>query len=194
MLLKQSVAGQVISFDCAPGVAATQYFVWKNGAAIGFGVGVVVNTVAAGRIVVLVTLTANDCNTLGTVTIAPLDAVPTVLSSLTFNVVTDLPGQRVSEVTGNVDGNVNGNVVGSVGTIFPSTRIQIAQDVINLVDGIEPGLSPRDCLRACFSVLAGKDVVGPLAAGFRNFGDTKTRVTMTFDVNNQRLVVTYDFS
>lgn len=188
-LLKIGVAGRGLLFTYAAGAAATTYFVFKNGAPIGFGTGAIFNSASPGAKFAIVTLSGNDVNTLGTIQVALIDAGGNILAGNEATIVTDIPGATVSSVTGDVVGNVDGVV-----NVGAGSRLAIAQDVINLVDGIELGLSPRDCLRACFAVLAGKDSAPALGAVFRNFGDTKNRVTMAFDAQNERVSVTYDFS
>lgn len=195
MILKQGWPGQVLLF---PGTGAlntmARYKIAKNGGGFATGLGALVNGPPVGIGYAIVTLTAGDVATLGSIQVYVEQAFAGAVVMSEHNVVPDFPGETVTEVLGNVDGSVLGGVTVGPVTVDPASRVAIADDVLNLVDGVELGLSPRDALRCMFAVLAGKDTAGPLSAAFRNFGDTKTRVAMTFDVASQRLTVTYDFS
>lgn len=69
----------------------------------------------------------------------------------------------------------------------------VADAILDRTNGVETGLTLRQALRLVCSVLFGKASgapAGPLS--FRNYGDTKNRVTMTTDVYGNRSTVTRD--
>lgn len=74
-----------------------------------------------------------------------------------------------------------------------SAANDIADALLDRVNGIETGYTPRQMLRIVFSALAAK-VSGAETTSmrFRDVGDTKDRITATVDVNGNRTAVSLD--
>lgn len=73
------------------------------------------------------------------------------------------------------------------------TAAQIADAYLDRTNGIEPGLTPREAHRllvaAVLAKASGMDANAPV---FRDFNDTKDRLTAETDEFGNRLAVTYD--
>jgi hypothetical protein len=71
----------------------------------------------------------------------------------------------------------------------------IADAYLDRANGIETGLTPRQADRLMVAALVGKaSGMGDNAPVFRDFGDTKDRITATTDSDGNRLTVTADAS
>ena len=69
----------------------------------------------------------------------------------------------------------------------------IAAAMLDMVDGIEAGLTPRQALRIVSAALAGKlSGADSTSVVIRNVGDTKDRITATVDASGNRTAVTTD--
>ena len=67
--------------------------------------------------------------------------------------------------------------------------------LLDLVDGIETGITPRKALRAILSAAAGKAAgLGGTTATFRDTSDTKNRITATVDADGNRTAVSLDLT
>lgn len=72
-------------------------------------------------------------------------------------------------------------------------RTAIATALLDLVDAIETGISPRAALRISLAALAGKlSGAATTAVAIRNVGDTKDRISATVDADGNRTSVTVD--
>jgi hypothetical protein len=75
------------------------------------------------------------------------------------------------------------------------TAAENAAGLLDLVDAIEAGVSPRAALRIALAVLAGKSAgLDSGSITFRNIGDSKTRVTATGDAFGNRTATAVDGS
>jgi len=73
------------------------------------------------------------------------------------------------------------------------TANENADGLLDRSSGVEAGLTPRQALRLIASVLFSKaSGLGTSTAVFRNFGDSKDRVTATVDANGNRSALTID--
>ena len=73
------------------------------------------------------------------------------------------------------------------------TANENADGLLDRSSGVEAGLTPRQALRLIASVLFSKaSGLGTSTAVFRNFGDSKDRVTATVDANGNRSAITTD--
>ncbi len=73
------------------------------------------------------------------------------------------------------------------------TANENADGLLDRSAGVEAGLTPRQALRLIASVLFSKaSGLGTSTAVFRNFGDSKDRVTATVDANGNRSALTID--
>lgn len=73
------------------------------------------------------------------------------------------------------------------------TANENADGLLDRSSGVESGLTPRQALRLIASVLFSKaSGLGTSTAVFRNFGDSKDRVTATVDANGNRSALTID--
>ena len=70
---------------------------------------------------------------------------------------------------------------------------EIADALLDRVDGVEPGFTPRQALRLILSALAAKLAGGggPVVA-IRDVNDTRTRITATVDAHGNRTTVSLD--
>jgi hypothetical protein len=68
-------------------------------------------------------------------------------------------------------------------------RSALALALWNIVDEIEPGISPGDALRFVASILCGKVSGGPDHPAFRGINTDTVRVQMTADANGNRTMV-----
>jgi uncharacterized protein YcfJ len=80
--------------------------------------------------------------------------------------------------------------VGSAMTLTSGERDSIAAALLDLANGVEAGLTPRQFARLAAAVLLGKSSGG--GAVYRDTGDTKDRVTATMDGSGNRVAVTRD--
>ncbi|HLB80616.1 MAG TPA: hypothetical protein VJJ77_08930, partial [Dongiaceae bacterium] len=132
-------------------------------------------------------------------------------------------GEGVASVTGavgSVAGNVGGNVVGSVGSVIGHTPqtgdsfarlgapagASIAADIaavptaaanadalLDKTNGVETGLTLRQCLRLVSATLFGKlSGAATTTVAIRDFGDTKNRISATVDADGNRVAVVTD--
>lgn len=73
------------------------------------------------------------------------------------------------------------------------TATENADALLDRSAGVETGLTPRQWLRLAASALFGKaSGLGTTTAVYRDFGDTKDRLTATVDENGNRTAVTRD--
>jgi hypothetical protein len=116
-------------------------------------------------------------------------------------------GGPVASVTGGVGGSVAGSVNAVVlpvtaGTVTDKTGYAlsgpgvdaIAAAILDAVNGIDTGLTPREAIRLAVAALAGKATVAGLVWTFRDTADTKDRIVATTDGAGQRIAITYDVS
>lgn len=113
---------------------------------------------------------------------------------------TQIAGSAVSTSTA----QLGVNVVNAAGTAWGSGAITsgalaaganqaIADALLDRTAGVDTGLTPRQWLRLAGSVLFGKaSGLATTTAVYRDFGDTKARVTATVDANGNRTAVTTD--
>jgi hypothetical protein len=96
---------------------------------------------------------------------------------------------------GGVKFTANGTLVDVVsinpeGDAEPSV---IALALLDLVDAIESGITPRKALRIALAALAGKaSGLAGVTAVYRAADDSKDRITATVDANGNRTAVTID--
>jgi len=84
-------------------------------------------------------------------------------------------------------------VAAAIGALSIPTTEENATDLLDLVDGVETGVTLREALRIALSVLAGKlSGANTNTPAFRDINDTKDRLTATTDVHGNRLTVTVD--
>lgn len=171
MLLKINQVNHV-TFQVTMGATVASYVISVNGGGGSTGGGTIFTTPNPGITICQIALPAVECAVLGELAVIAVDAGGNLVGVIDCTVCTDLPG----------------------GPVPAGSLVPIADAVLNTPDLVESGLTVQNCLRCLFAVLAGKDAIQTVGATFRNFGDTKTRVTMTFDSNGQRTAVTYDFS
>lgn len=70
---------------------------------------------------------------------------------------------------------------------------EVAAGLLDLAAGVETGLTVREHLRLAASALFGKaSGLGTATATFRDFADTKARLTVTVDADGNRTAFTYD--
>lgn len=94
-----------------------------------------------------------------------------------------------------VQGNTFGlRLVGAANQALSLNGVNVAEVIANflldLVNGIETGYTPRQFFRAVFSVLGGKSFLTGNTRRFRDVNDTVDRVTATTDTQGQRTNVT----
>jgi hypothetical protein len=70
---------------------------------------------------------------------------------------------------------------------------QIADSLLDRTAGVETGLTPRQWFRLAASALFGKaSGLATTSAVYRDFGDSKNRITATVDADGNRTAVTTD--
>jgi hypothetical protein len=170
-------------------VTPASYVIMTGTGAIA-GVGGFVN--AGGRCAI--TPTAGETGTLGDLFFAALNVGGDVIATVRCQVViynpatgpgggdpwiTPLPGAYVPGEAGNILGNL---AAGS------------ANAILDQVNGVETGVTPRDSLKAMLAVLAGLLQSQGNVAIFQNPGGTKNRVVVGLGAGGQRTSITFDFS
>lgn len=195
MLIKLNTLPDFL-FDFPAGLAPTRYWVVKQGytggqapAVAGAGTFSTFYNGSGAQYQYKIQLAAGETDTLGSLAIVADDFVAQSRVVGIHQVVAALPGEVIDV------NNVQGDVQGIVEEIAAAQRILIGTDFLNTVDTVELGLNVRDCLRVIFAQAAGIDSVLGNVVRFRNFGNTKTRITATVDpVSRERTSVTHDFS
>jgi hypothetical protein len=81
---------------------------------------------------------------------------------------------------------------GNANAMYPYEGVDPVAAFLDAAAGVETGLTPRQFFRLAAAVLFGKSSGG--GKTFRNYGDTKDRVTATVDGSKNRTAVTYDAS
>lgn len=85
--------------------------------------------------------------------------------------------------------------LGPVVVVQVGVEVQLADGFLALTDGVESGLTPKQCLQAIFATGAGKlSGAGTGTETFRNKADTTNRVVATVDSNGNRTAVSFTFS
>jgi hypothetical protein len=85
------------------------------------------------------------------------------------------------------------NLDAAVSTRLASASYAAPTTLLTSADGVETGLTLQGALRLILSVGPGRrSGVGTGTELFRDYGNTKTRVTMVFDANGNTTSVTYD--
>ncbi len=83
-------------------------------------------------------------------------------------------------------------VTAAAGVTFPAV-LASTTNILDLADGVETGVTPRQALRLILSALAAKlSGGGTTTISIRDVGDTKDRIVATVDSNNNRTAVTLD--
>jgi hypothetical protein len=73
------------------------------------------------------------------------------------------------------------------------TAAQNAAALLDLANGVETSVTPRQALRIILAAAAGKlSGAGTATVVIRNVGDTKPRITATVDADGNRSAVTAD--
>lgn len=87
-------------------------------------------------------------------------------------------------------------VLAAIAALSVPTAAQNAAALLDLVDGVETGLTPRQALRLMTAALAGKiSGAGTTTIVIRNaVADSKDRITATVDSNGNRSAITADMS
>ena len=85
------------------------------------------------------------------------------------------------------------NVDAAISTRLAATSYAAPSTLLTEASGVETGLTLQGALRLILSVGPGRrSGVGTGTELFRDYGNTKTRVTMVFDANGNTTSVTYD--
>ncbi len=87
-------------------------------------------------------------------------------------------------------------VAGDAMTLTSGERNSIAAAMLDLSNGVETGLTPRQCYRLLAAALAGKlSGAGTSTVTFRNaIADSKDRIVAAVDTSGNRLTITVDLS
>lgn len=124
---------------------------------------------------------------------APDNAAIALILADTDNIQTRLP---LALVGGRMASNAE--VVGDKAdyTLTSGERDAVAAALLDLVDGIETGLTPRQALRVALAALAGKvSGASGTTVTFRNAAaDSKDRIVATVDSDGNRSAVTLDLT
>lgn len=122
----------------------------------------------------------------GLATASALTTVDTVVDSI--KAVTDALPDALATVDGNVDA-----ILEDTGTTIPGLIAGLPGDILDLANGVETSITPRQALRLILAAAAGKiSGAGTTTITIRNVGDTKTRITATTDSAGNRSAVTTD--
>lgn len=101
------------------------------------------------------------------------------------------PASVATQIT-SLDGRIPAALGAEGGMISDLPESEI-DSIWDLDDGIETSLTPRECLRLMAAATLGKVSGGGTGTErFRDFGDTKYRITATVDSNGNRSAITYD--
>lgn len=103
--------------------------------------------------------------------------------------------QFVFSVVGRVDSQVIGLANNSVtaASIAADAGTELATALLDLTNGIETSVTPRQALRIALAALAGKlSGANTTTVTIRNVGDSKDRITATVDADGNRSAVTTD--
>jgi hypothetical protein len=100
----------------------------------------------------------------------------------------------VDQVVASVSGAVGS--VTAAGTLTTGERDSIAAALLDLANGVETGLTPRQALRLTLAALAGKvSGAATTTVTIRNaVGDSKNRLITTVDADGNRSAITYDLT
>ena len=130
----------------------------------------------------------------------------TAVGSVTNNVGGNVVGS-VGSVTGNVGGNVvgsvgsvtgnvGGNVVGSVASVTGNVSISNTTlgYIFTIASGVEANLTLGHALQDIWAFSSGKASGGnSTTITFRNYDDTKNRISATVDSNGNRTAMTHNY-
>jgi hypothetical protein len=153
--------------------AMVSYSVSQNGGPGFTGVGTFVNIPNPGVNLVQIVIPTSETNVLGELAIAPLDGGGNVLGLATHQVVNSLPGEP--------------------GELTNAERDAVAAALLGYSNGVDIGVSPAHALSALAAFCAGKlSTVGNISR-FRNWDDSKDRITMTTAAGGNRPTVVFDF-
>lgn len=75
-----------------------------------------------------------------------------------------------------------------------TTWTDAATALLDLLDGIESGVTLRQGIRAILAAAAGRATIGATSAVYRNVNNTKDVITATVDASGQRSSVTLDLT
>ena len=128
------------------------------------------------------------------------------VGSVTGNVGGNVVGS-VASVTGNVGGNVvgsvasvtgnvGGNVVGSVASVTSNVTLSNTTlgYIFTIASGVEANLTLGHALQDIWAFTAGKASGGnSTTITFRNYDDTKNRISATVDSNGNRTAMTHNY-
>jgi hypothetical protein len=84
-------------------------------------------------------------------------------------------------------------VLAAIAALSVPTASQNATALLDLANGVETGLTPRQAFRLMTAALAGKlSGAATTTVTIRNVGDSKDRITATVDSSGNRSAVTTD--
>ncbi len=85
------------------------------------------------------------------------------------------------------------NLDATISSRLSSSNYAAPTTLLTDADGVETGLTLRDALRIVLASAAGRrSGIGTGTELYRDFGNTKSRITMVFDGNGNTTSVTYD--
>lgn len=141
---------------------------------------------------------------LGTADDAVLAAIATVQAD-TDNIQTRIPAALVGGRMDSSVGAVGTGAIGATGfaanaidaTVLATTAVtEIANGLLDLTDGVETGLTPRNALKLAAAGTGGKiSGAATTTVTLRNaVADSKNRMIATVDADGNRSAITYDFT
>lgn len=121
------------------------------------------------------------------------------VGSVTGNVGGNVVGS-VASVTGNVGGNVTGNIGGNItGSVASVTsNVSVSNTTLGylftIASGVEANLTLAHALQDIWAFSSGKASGGnSTTITFRNYDDTKNRISATVDSNGNRTAMTHNY-
>lgn len=168
-------------FAWPTGTTPVFLFYIKSGYVGGLGPGVLgggtltpINVGGGGQDLYKYKLASGETDTKGDLSIYVSDNIATDILVATHQVVTALPGDP--------------------GELTNPERDAVAAALLGYSNGVDIGVSPAHALAAMCAILAGKESTVGFTSRFRNWADTKDRVTITGAPGGNRVTVVFDFS
>lgn len=200
LVLAQSTGGlgATLSIAGAGATGTVNLAGGKNGDALLSGTGDVSNA-ALGLIISLLASLS------GTVTLSSaLKAIGSIVGSVTAsgdvdsaaltgkgNLTKELSGtSELTDALLSASGSMSGDII-VAGELLTTTNV--AQSILDAINGVEDGLTVREALRLISAALAGKvSGAGGTTVTIRDVADSKDRIVATVDSNGNRTAITTD--
>jgi hypothetical protein len=146
-----------------------------------------------------ITLASPDIDLAGDVVLVVLDGSGNVIGKKELTVVPWDPLSGVNLGLSNLGISTNAlsadilTAIGDISTVS-SEVLSVPTALLDLVDAIDTGLTPRECLRLLAAALAGKIGIAGTTVTIRDTHDAKNRIVATVDGTGQRTAITYDLT